>query len=54
MTLDGQNGLLGQFTKCFPETALNEAMTERLGHEHGVSNATNVTNAIRLRKSRGF
>jgi transposase-like protein len=33
LTLDGPNGLLGQFTKTFLETALNEEMTEHLGHE---------------------
>ena len=33
LALDGPNGLLGQFTKTFLETALNEEMTEHLGHE---------------------
>jgi len=33
LTLDGPEGLLGQFTKTFLETALNEEMTEHLGHE---------------------
>ena len=33
LTLDGPKGLLGQFTKTFLETALNEEMTEHIGHE---------------------
>ncbi len=33
LALDGPNGLLGQFTKTFLETALNEEMTDHLGHE---------------------
>nr|WP_277871268.1 transposase [Cryobacterium levicorallinum] len=33
LTLDGPNGLLGQFTKTFLETALNEEITKHLGHE---------------------
>ena len=33
LALDGPDGLLGQFTKTFLETALNEEMTEHLGHE---------------------
>ena len=33
LALDGPNGLLGQFTKTFLEAALNEEMTDHLGHE---------------------
>ncbi|WP_156109864.1 IS256 family transposase [Cryobacterium sp. MLB-32] len=33
LALDGPDGLLGQFTKTFLEAALNEEMTEHLGHE---------------------
>jgi transposase-like protein len=33
LVLDGPDGLLGQFTKTFLEAALNEEMTEHLGHE---------------------
>ena len=33
MALDSPDRLLGQFTKTFLETALNEEMTEHLGHE---------------------
>ena len=33
LALDGSDGLLGQFTKSFLETALNEEMAEHLGHE---------------------
>ena len=32
ITLTGPNGLLKQFTKAVLETALNEEMTEHLGH----------------------
>ncbi len=33
LALDGPNGLLGQFTKTFLETALNEEMTDHLGYK---------------------
>ena len=33
LSLTGPDGLLKQFTKNVLETALNEEMTERLGHE---------------------
>ena len=33
LSLTGPNGLLKQFTKNVLETALNEEMTEHLGHE---------------------
>ena len=32
LALDGPDGLLGEFMKSFLETALNEEMTEHLGH----------------------
>ena len=33
LSLTGPDGLLKQFTKTVLETALNEEMTEHLGHE---------------------
>ena len=33
LSLTGPDGLLKQFTKSVLETALNEEMTEHLGHE---------------------
>jgi putative transposase len=51
LELTGPNGLLKLFTKNVLETALNEEMTEHLGHEknrteHGRS-STNVRNGSR-------
>ena len=48
LSLTGPDGLLKQFTKSVLETALNEEMTEHLGHEKhrapGAREATNVRN----------
>ena len=53
LTPDGANGLLGQFTKTFLETALNEEMTEHLGHEKNRApderDDTNVRNGTRTK-----
>ena len=51
LSLTGPDGLLKQFTKSVLETALNEEMTEHLGHEKnrapGAREATNVRNGTR-------
>ena len=51
LSLTGPDGLLKQFTKSVLETALNEEMTEHLGHErHRASDdreSTNVRNGTR-------
>jgi len=51
LSLTGPGGLLKQFTKTVLETALNEEMTEHLGHEKNRASAeresTNVRNGTR-------
>ena len=51
LELTGPNGLLKLFTKNVLETALNEEMTEHLGHEKNQATegrtSTNVRNGIR-------
>ena len=51
LSLTGPDGLLKQFTKSVLETALNEEMTEHLGHEKnrvpGGRESTNVRNGTR-------
>ena len=48
LSLTGPDGLLRQLTKTVIETALNQEMTERLGHEkHGQPAAGNVRNGTR-------
>lgn len=51
LALDGPDGLLGQFTKSFLETALNEELTGHLGHEKHCApedrDGTNVRNGSR-------
>ncbi|TDW31623.1 mutator family transposase [Cryobacterium psychrophilum] len=51
LALDGPNGLLGQFTKTFLETALNEEMNDHLGPEKNrvpdERDDTNVRNGTR-------
>jgi len=51
LSLTGPDGLLKQFTKSVLETALNEEMTEHLGHEKnrapGERGSTNVRNGTR-------
>jgi putative transposase len=51
LSLTGPDGLLKQFTKSVLETALNEEMTEHLGHEKNRAPAdrgsTNVRNGTR-------
>ena len=51
LALDGPNGLLGHFTRIFLETALNEEITEHLGHEKNRApnerDDTNVRNGTR-------
>lgn len=51
LSLTGPDGLLKQFTKSVLEAALNEEMTEHLGHEKnrapGDRDATNVRNGTR-------
>jgi putative transposase len=51
LELTGPNGLLKLFTKNVLETALNEEMTEHLGHEKNQAEAsrgsTNVRNGAR-------
>lgn len=37
LSLTGPNGLPKQFTKTVLETALNEEMTERLGHDKNLA-----------------
>jgi putative transposase len=37
LSLTGPDGLLKQLTKTVLETALNEELTEHLGHEHRAS-----------------
>jgi putative transposase len=52
LSLTGPDGLLKQLTKTVLETALNQEMTEHLGHEkHGpaVNQAGNVRNGIRAK-----
>ena len=61
LSLTGPEGLLRQFTKTVLETALNEEMTEHLGHEkhhaepdRGSSNVRNGTRSkIRVDRSHG-
>ena len=44
LSLTGPDGLLKQFTKTVLETALNEEMTEHLGHEkHGPADRSRAT-----------
>jgi transposase-like protein len=48
LSLTGPDGLLKQLTKSVIETALNEEMTEHLGHEkHGQPATDNVRNGMR-------
>jgi transposase-like protein len=48
LSLTGPGGLLKQLTKTVIETALNEEMTDHLGHEkHGQPAADNVRNGMR-------
>ena len=48
VSLTGPGGLLKQLTKTVIETALNQELTEHLGHEkHGQPAAGNVRNGIR-------
>ena len=51
LSLTGPDGLLKQFTKSVLETALNEEMTEHLGHEKNRGaegrDSTNVRNGTR-------
>ena len=48
LSLTGPDGLLKQLTKTVLETALNQEMTEHLGHErHGQPVAGNVRNGTR-------
>ncbi len=51
LSLTGPDGLLKQFTKNVLETALNEEMTEHLGHEKNRApderDSTNVRNGTR-------
>ena len=48
LSLTGPDGLLKQLTKTVIETALNQEMTEHLGHEkHGQPVAGNVRNGTR-------
>jgi putative transposase len=48
LSLTGPDGLLKQLTKTVLETALNQEMTEHLGHEkHGLAEAGNVRNGTR-------
>ena len=53
LSLTGPDGLLKQFTKSVLETALNEEMTEHLGHEKHRApderNSTNVRNGSRAK-----
>ncbi len=54
LSLTGPDGLLRQFTKSVQETALNEEITEHLGHEKnrapGAREATNVRNGTRPKR----
>src|SRR6516225_11103873 len=48
VSLTGPDGLLKQLTKTVLETALNEELTEHLGHEkHAAAGAGNVRNGTR-------
>ena len=48
LSLTGPDGLLKQLTKTVLETALNEELTEHLGHDkHGASETGNVRNGTR-------
>jgi putative transposase len=53
LELTGPNGLLKLFTKSVLETALNEEMTEHLGHEKNQAEvgreSTNVRNGVRAK-----
>ena len=50
VSLTGPDGLLKQLTKTVLETALNQEMTEHLGHEkHGQPAAGNVRNGTRAK-----
>jgi transposase-like protein len=51
LSLTGPDGLLKQLTKSVIETALNEEMTDHLGHEkHGQPAADNVRNGMRSKR----
>jgi len=54
LSLTGPDGPLKQFTKSVLETALNEEMTEHLGHEKHrapeVRDSTNIRNGTRPKK----
>ena len=48
LSLTGPDGLLKQLTKTVLETALNQELTEHLGHEkHGQPESGNVRNGTR-------
>jgi putative transposase len=50
LSLTGPDGLLKQLTKTVLETALNQELTEHLGHEkHGPAEAGNVRNGTRAK-----
>ena len=50
MSLTGPDGLWKQLTKTVLETALNEELTEHLGHDkHGASETGNVRNGTRTK-----
>src|SRR5580700_3255926 len=50
LSLTGPDGLLKQLTKTVLETALNQELTEHLGHEkHGQPAAGNVRNGNRAK-----
>src|SRR5690348_9738556 len=50
LSLTGPDGLLKQLTKTVIETALDQEMTEHLGHEkHGQPVAGNVRNGTRAK-----
>ena len=54
LSLTGPDGLLKQFTKNVLETALNEEMTDHLGHEKNRAepgrDSTNVRNGTRPKR----
>ncbi len=53
LSLTGPDGLLKQFTKTVLETALNEEMTEHLGHDKNQAKpdreSTNIRNGTRAK-----
>src|SRR6187200_2999222 len=50
LSLTGPDGLLKQLTKTVLETALDEELTEHLGHDkHGASETGNVRNGTRTK-----